>query len=209
MKSISETNNEVFLSTGMSSINEIDLSVKKIKDFGLPLTILQCTSIYPTPPEKIGLNMINYLRNRYECNVGLSDHSGKLYTGLAAASIGIEVLEVHVTFSKEMFGPDVSSSISIDELKLLVEGVRFIENILEHEVDKDAIAEELKPMRKIFRKSVVYLKDMKEGTIIKRQDICFKKPGTGVKPEDLNNVLGRELRRSVSADSLLSLDDLN
>ena len=209
MKSISETNNEVFLSTGMSSINEIDLSVKKIKDYGLPLTILQCTSIYPTPPEKIGLNMINYLRNRYECNVGLSDHSGKLYTGLAAASIGIEVLEVHVTFSKEMFGPDVSSSISIDELKLLVEGVRFIEIILEHEVDKDAIAEELKPMRKIFRKSVVYLKDMKEGTIIKRQDICFKKPGTGVKPEDLNNVLGRELRRSVSADSLLSLDDLN
>jgi N-acetylneuraminate synthase len=76
-------------------------------------------------------------------------------------------------------------------------------------VDKDAVAEELKPMRKIFRKSVVYLKDMKKGTIIKRQDICFKKPGTGVKPEDLNNVLGKKLRRSVKADSLLSLDDVN
>ena len=119
MKSISETNNEVFLSTGMSSINEIDLSVKKIKDYGLPLTILQCTSIYPTPPEKIGLNMINYLRNRYECNVGLSDHTLGIGASLAAIAHGASVIEKHFTLSKENNSLDVKFSLDPNEFKIL------------------------------------------------------------------------------------------
>ena len=208
LDSIAETGQEIYLSTGMSTIEEIDKSVEIIRERNLPLTILQCTSMYPTPPEKIGLNMVSFFKERYECSVGLSDHSGKIYTGLAAATLGIEVLEIHVTLSEEMFGPDVSSSLTINELRELVEGIRFIENILVHDVDKNSVAEELKPMRDIFRKSIVYLKDMHKGSVIGRADIGFKKPGTGVDPAQIDEVLGKKLKRSVKVDDLLSMNDL-
>ena len=208
LDSIAETKQDVYLSTGMSTIEEIDRSVERIKKKGLPLTILQCTSMYPTPPEKVGLNMLVFFRERYGCGVGLSDHSGKIFTGLAAATIGIDVLEVHVTFSKEMFGPDVSSSLTIDELKQLVEGTRYIEGVVESYVDKDSIAEELKPVRNIFTKSIVYRRDLEKGTIIKRDDISFKKPGTGVDPTHLEKVIGKQLKRSVKGDDQLSMSDL-
>ena len=208
LDSIAETKQDVYLSTGMSTIEEIDRSVERIKKKGLPLTILQCTSMYPTPPEKVGLNMLVFFRERYGCGVGLSDHSGKIFTGLAAATIGIDVLEVHVTFSKEMFGPDVSSSLTIDELKKLVEGTRYIEAVVENSVDKNSIAEELKPVRNIFTKSIVYRRDLEKGTIIKRDDISFKKPGTGVDPTHLEKVIGKQLKRSVKGDDQLSMSDL-
>jgi N-acetylneuraminate synthase len=208
LDSIAETGKEVYLSTGMSTIAEIDRSIEIIKGKNLPLTVLQCTSMYPTPPEKIGLNMLGYFRERYGCRVGFSDHSGEIFTGLAATTLGIDVLEVHVTFSKEMFGPDVSSSITIDELRKLVEGVRFIESTLEHDVDKNAVAEELKPIREIFRKSIVYLKDLKKGSAIGRKDIGFKKPGTGVDPSQINKVLGKKLKIDVKTDELLYLKNL-
>ena len=119
----------IILSTGMSSLDEIDAAVQRVTTSRLPLTLLQCTSVYPCPPEKIGLNLIPFFRERYGCTVGLSDHSGTIYVGLAAATLGIDVLEVHVTFSKQMFGPDVPASVTTTELGQLVEGIRFIEKM--------------------------------------------------------------------------------
>ena len=97
----------ILLSTGMSPLSEIDAAVERVKARRVPLTVLQCTSAYPCPPEKVGLNLIPFFRDRYGCDVGLSDHSGTIYPGLAAATLNIQVLEVHVTLSREMFGPDV------------------------------------------------------------------------------------------------------
>ena len=99
--------------------------------------MLQCTSAYPCPPEQVGLNLIPLFQSRYGCAVGLSDHSGTIYPGLAAATLGAEVLEVHVTLSREMFGPDVTSSVTTAELRQLVEGVRFLERARSHPVDKE------------------------------------------------------------------------
>tara|TARA_Y100000031_G_C7958672_1_gene264924 strand:- start:261 stop:587 length:327 start_codon:yes stop_codon:yes gene_type:complete len=107
-----------------------------------------------------------------------------------------------------MFGPDVSSSLTIDELKKLVEGTRYIEAVVENSVDKNSIAEELKPVRNIFTKSIVYRRDLEKGTIIKRDDISFKKPGTGVDPTHLEKVIGKQLKRSVKGDDQLSMSDL-
>lgn len=207
LECISETNKEIFISTGMSTIKEIDNSVKKIKMKGLPLTVMQCTSMYPTPPEKIGLNMLEFFKKKYNCGVGLSDHSGTIYPGLAAVTIGIDVLEVHVTLSKNMFGPDVSSSINIEELKQLVEGSKFITNCLNQEVDKDSIAKELEPIAKIFRKSIVYNKDLPKGYILTREDFSFKKPGTGIQPHKIINVVGKKLSKAVRMDDLTSIKD--
>src|ERR1700722_3675300 len=94
----------LMLSSGMSTIEEIDAVVSRIQGANIPLAVLQCTSMYPCPPEKVGLNMIPYYRQRYGCAVGLSDHSGTIYPGLAAATLGIELLEVHAVLSRECFG---------------------------------------------------------------------------------------------------------
>src|SRR5439155_7382317 len=105
----------MIVSTGMSPMDEIDAVVAAVRDRGLDLTLLQCTSMYPTPPERLGLNVIGLFRERYACSVGLSDHSGTIHAGLAAAALGIDMLEIHVTLSRRAFGPDISSSITPDE----------------------------------------------------------------------------------------------
>ena len=205
---LAETGLPILLSTGMSPLSEIDVAVERVKARGLPLVVLQCTSSYPCPPEKVGLNLIPFFRERYSCAVGLSDHSGTIYPGLAAATLGIEVLEVHVTLSCEMFGPDVPASVTTTELRQLVEGIRFIETMLANPVDKDAMAQELAPLRDLFTKSVVARVDMEAGTIFREDLLTVKKPGTGIPAERLHELLGRRLRRRVAADELLHEDDL-
>ncbi|MBX3064198.1 MAG: N-acetylneuraminate synthase family protein [Anaerolineae bacterium] len=205
---MSETGLPFLISTGMSPLYEIDAAVERVRAKNIPFTVLQCTSIYPTPPEKTGLNMIPLFRDRYQSRVGLSDHSGAIYAGLAAAALGIDVLEVHITFSRYMFGPDVIASVTIEELKQLVTGIRAIEMMLANPVDKDAQAQELQPMRRLFNKSVVARAALPAGTILGHDQVTTKKPGTGIPAERLNEVIGRRLARAVEADQLLSESDL-
>jgi len=193
----------VLLSTGMSAIKEIDSAAKRVKDAGVELMVMQCTTAYPCPPEKIGLNMISFFRERYGCSVGLSDHSGTIYAGLAAAALGIEALEVHVAFSREMFGPDVPASVTTGELKQLVEGIRFIEKMRSSPVDKNAFASEAAPLRQLFTKSIVASSDLPEGTILEEKHLLLKKPGTGLPAEKLTALIGGRLIRAVKADEQL------
>ena len=206
---MAETGLPVYLSTGMSSLEEIDRVVELVRKRQLPLTVLQCTSAYPCPPEKVGLNLIPFYRERYGCDVGLSDHSGTIYPGLAAVILGIEVLEVHVTLSREMFGPDVRASITTLELAELVRGIRFIEQMKANPVDKDAAAAETDPIRQLFTKSVVTRMDLPADTVLKKDHLTIKKPGTGIPAEQIGQVAGRRLRRDVKADQLLGKDDLD
>jgi N,N'-diacetyllegionaminate synthase len=207
-ESILATGLPVILSSGMSPISEIDDAVSAVKARHLPLTVLQCTSLYPCPPQKTGLNLIPWFRERYDCGVGLSDHSGTIYPGLAAATIGIEFLEVHVTFSREMFGPDVPVSVTTTELRQLVEGVRFIEQMKANPLDKDGMASEMKPLRDLFTKSIVARRDLSVGTVLGNEDLTVKKPGTGIPASQLPRVIGHVLGRSVRADETLQESDL-
>ena len=194
------------ISTGMSPLSEIDTAVEMVKEKDLSLTVLQCTSAYPCLPEKVGLNLIPFFRERYDCKVGLSDHSGTIYAGLAAATLRIDVLEVHVTFSREMFGPDVSASITTSELKQLVEGVRFIEKMIAQPVDKDQIAKEMVAMRKLFTKSIVAKIDLPAATVLKREHLTVKKPGIGIPPYRLEEFIGRQLHCDVKKNEFLTED---
>lgn len=198
----------ILLSTGMSALSEIDAIVEQVQRYKLPLAVMQCSTAYPCPPEKVGLNMISVFRQRYGCAVGLSDHSGTIYAGLAAATLGIEVLEAHVTMSREMFGPDVPASVTTSELGQLVEGVRFIEKAMASPVDKDALAEEIKPLRKIFSKSVVARRDLPIGTVLREEDLAVKKPGTGIPAARLPEVIGARLTRSLKADEIVFEKDV-
>jgi N,N'-diacetyllegionaminate synthase len=196
------------LSTGMSTFEEIDQAVRQIQNADLPLAVMQCTSAYPCPPEKVGLNLLGLFRERYQCAVGLSDHSGTIYPGLAAVTLGIDLLEVHVTFSHEMFGPDVIASVTTGELRQLVEGIRFIEKMKANSVDKDALSEESAPLRKLFMKSVVAQADLPAGTILCPQHLATKKPGTGIPATRLKELFGQRLLRDLKENELLHTTDV-
>lgn len=203
LERMAQTGLPILLSTGMSPLSEIDIAVQKVKERGVPLVVMQCTTAYPCPPEEIGLNMIPFFRERYACAVGLSDHSGTIYPGLAAATLDIQVLEIHIAFSREMFGPDVPASVTTAELGQLVEGIRFIEKMKANPVDKDELATEMAPLRDAFTKSVVARMDLPAGTVLQAEHLAVKKPGTGIPSERLPSLVGQRLSRNVKADQLL------
>jgi N-acetylneuraminate synthase len=204
---IAETGLPVLLSTGMSPWEEIDASVAYLRAKDLPLAVFQCTTSYPSPSEKIGLNNLSELRARYDCPVGLSDHSGTIYPGLAAATLGADLIEVHVTLSREMFGPDVPASVTTQELRQLVDGVNFIETMIQHPVDKDEIVDEFTPLRRTFFKSVVARVDLPSGTLVAAEHLDTRKPGTGIPANKFKTLIGRKLKRDVGANQLLSEED--
>lgn len=204
-----QTGKLILLSTGMSGFDEIDESVAYVRQKNADFVVMQCTTAYPCPPEKIGLNLLPLLRERYQCPIGLSDHSGTIYPGLAAATLGIEILEVHVTLSREMFGPDVPASVTTDELSQLVEGVRFIERMRNHPVDKDVFAREAQPLRNLFTKSIVAGLDLPKGTVLEEKHLRIKKPGTGLPGERMKDMIGKRLKRDIKTDEQILKGDFS
>lgn len=204
---ILDTRRPVILSSGMSTLHEVDRAVERIQSEQVPLAVLQCTTAYPCPPQKVGLNLLSVFRERYGCAVGLSDHSGTIYPGLAAATLGADVLEVHVTLSREMFGPDVKASVTTTELHQLVSGVRFIESMVGNPVEKDAMSAEMAPVRQLFMKSVVARVRILPGTVLSSEHLAVKKPGTGIPAGRLPELIGARVVRAIEADELLSEAD--
>jgi len=198
----------VMLSTGMSDYAEIDAAVEVVQQRGAALCVMQCTSLYPCPPERVGLNLLAEYRDRYSCAVGLSDHSGTPFPGIVAASLGAQVVEVHLTLSREMFGPDVIESLTPSELRQLVEGIRFAETMRANPADKASVAEDVAPLRDIFMKSVVANRGLETGHLIAHGDLAAKKPAGGIPSADLPQLLGRRLRRSLAKDEVVQREDL-
>jgi N,N'-diacetyllegionaminate synthase len=203
-----DTGAPVLLSTGMSPLAETDAAVERITARGRKVGVLQCTTAYPCPPERIGLNLVPVYRERYGCWVGLSDHSGTIYPGLAGAAIGLDVLELHVALSREMFGPDVIASVTTSELRQLVDGIRFIERMRASPVDKNESARETESLRRLFTRSVVARRALPRGAVLERSDLALKKPGTGLPAERLGDLVGKKLVRAVTADHVLTPDDI-
>ena len=204
LERLAATGKPVILSSGMSPWDEMDRAVEAVRR---NCAVLQCTTSYPCPPEKLGLNVIGELRERYKVPVGLSDHSGTIYAGLAAAALGMDVLELHIVLSREAFGPDTSSSVVPAELRQLVDGIRFIERARANPVDKDAAAAGMADLRRMFGKSLVAARELAPGARLAEADVAMKKPGTGIPAAKLKETLGRRLKRAVKADTLFSEED--
>lgn len=204
------TGQPVMLSSGMSDIDELAAAVDVVRRRGAPYAVMQCSTMYPTPPEAVGLNVLPLFRQRFgaEAALGLSDHSSKIFPGIAAATLGIEVLEVHVALSRRMFGPDTVASVTPEELAQLVEGVRFVESMRAAPVDKAKSARELDSMRHIFMKSVALVGALPGGTVLTAAQLTAKKPGTGIPAREKAAVVGRRLARDVAEDRPLTWDDL-
>ena len=205
---MARTGKPMMLSSGLASWQELDSAVAAARRHGAAIGVFQCTSMYPCSPEKLGLNVLADLRQRYACPVGLSDHSGTIYAGLAATALGADMIEVHVTLSRECFGPDIVASITTTELAELVKGVQFIHRALNSPVDKQELALELEDVRRIFAKSVVAARDLPSGWSLDETDLALKKPGTGIPANRLQDLVDRRLKRAVAGGAFLSEEDL-
>ena len=210
LEKIAQTGKPILLSSGMSSFAELDKSVAFIQSHGNDLSILQCTTSYPTPPDRVGLNLIQELKNRYPgVKVGLSEHTGKVYTGIAAVAMGAQVLEFHAVFDRRIFGPDASSSLTIDEVKELVDGVRFVEKMQQHPIDKN----DLSPyhgLKKIFEKTLAVNKDLPPGHVLQFEDLEAKKPANmGIPASDFKSIIGKSLLGEKKKYDFLKKEDLS
>jgi N-acetylneuraminate synthase len=205
---VASTGKPVLLSSGLSGWDELDAAVARVRRAGAPIAVLQATTAYPCPPERLGLNLVDELRRRYRCPVGLSDHSATIYAGLAAVAMGAHLLEVHVVFSRDCFGPDTGASLTLSELADLVRGTQFLHRALVHPLDKEKEAASQAEIKRLFSKSVVAARNLHAGELLTDVDLALKKPGTGIPAARMCTVLGRRLVRDVPINSQIREDDL-
>lgn len=190
----------IFISTGMSSWDEIDEFVGYLKYHKASFTLLQCSTAYPTTPKVLGLNIIKEMQSRYHCQIGLSDHSGEIYPSLAAVSLGAKAIEIHFTLSKKMFGPDISSSLDCTQLIDLVKGIRYLDEALANPLNKDAFSSRNERNHSLFYKRALAVKEIACGCEIKKEDFEFKKPQENGIPElEFRAYVGQKVVRNLSA----------
>jgi N,N'-diacetyllegionaminate synthase len=198
----------IILSSGMSSISELDHTINYLKNRNADLSLLQCTSSYPTQPHQWGLNVIELFKERYKIPVGFSDHSGGIYACLAAASLGAQLLEFHVVSDQKMFGPDSSSSIPVRKVKNLVRGIRQIETALNNSVDKSHISG-YEPLKTMFGKSLAVNKNLQKGQVVSIHDLESKKPaGYGIPARNYKDIIGKRLTKDLIQWDFLTTNDL-
>lgn len=195
LERLRDTNKPVLLSSGMSDWRELDKAVERLQGGG-PLTIMQCSSEYPCRPESVGLNVITEMKARYNLPVGFSDHTTGMAAALGAVSAGASVIEKHLTFSKKMYGSDAKHSMEPEMFRLFCQTLRELWVMLQSPVDKSN-SSPYADMKKVFEKSVVSARPLKAGTVLTRADLCYKKPGDGIRSFEFEKVLGRKLKADV------------
>jgi len=209
LEKVASTRKPILLSSGMSTWSELDKAIETLKANGCrDITVLQCSSFYPCPPDKAGLNILTEMKNRYNLAVGFSDHTLGISASIGAVMLGAEVIERHFTLSKEMYGSDAKHSLEPDEFKQLIKEIREIEKIIASKAEKDKLAEELKNMKFTFEKSIVTKKLIPKGTKITLDMIAFKKPGDGIKPEKYKEIVGKIAKTNITADTKITMEML-
>lgn len=205
LEKIARTGKPVILSSGMSSWKELDEAVAFVESFGNDLTVLQCTTAYPTPPERVGLNIMAELRARYQkVRVGLSEHTAKISTGIAAAALGAEVLEFHAVFDRRMFGPDAASSLTIDEISQLAAAVKNVQIMLAHPVDKTT-NKQYEGLKAIFEKSLAVSRALPAEHLLTFDDLEAKKPaGHGIPARNFRKIIGTRLAKPLERYAFLT-----
>jgi N-acetylneuraminate synthase/N,N'-diacetyllegionaminate synthase len=197
----------IFLSTGISTMDEVGASVEELRANGCEdLVVLQCTSNYPIAPADVNLRAMQTFAEQLGCEVGFSDHTEGTWAAVAATALGAAAIEKHFTISRDLAGVDHPASAEPDELARLVSEVRATEAALGDGIKQvmRCEAEHLETMRK----SLVAARDLERGRELTTDDLLVKRPGGGIKPSRIDEVLGRRLTHALEADDLLHWDDL-
>lgn len=201
---IAKTGKEIILSTGMSTLQEVDdaLAVLQVNGAGM-ITLLHCTTDYPTPMQDVNLNAMLTLRDKCGCAVGYSDHTKGIEVSVAAVALGAEVIEKHFTLDRNMEGPDHKASLEPDELETMVNAIRNIEKAMGNGIKVPSESE--KANMTIVRKSIIAADSIKAGDILTEKNLTTKRPGTGINPMKWNEVLGTKAVRDFDEDELIEL----
>ncbi|MEQ1789920.1 MAG: N-acetylneuraminate synthase family protein [Rickettsiales bacterium] len=204
LQKIAKTKKPVLLSSGMSNWGELDAAVSALQTSGCTeLSVMQCSSRYPCENSHVGLNIIGEMRARWNLPIGYSDHTLDNDAAIAAVSLGAQSVEKHLTFSRYMYGSDAAHSAEPNQFMALVKSIRAVETMLQNPVSKDAI-DDYGGMKNIFQKSVVSIVEIPKGSIITREMIGFKKPGSGIPAADWEKVVGRKAKNNIAVDTLIS-----
>ena len=206
----------LIVSTGMAELNEVVAAVdtiretRKVQGFAEPLaemvTILHCTSNYPTDNADVNLRVMNTIARATGLPVGYSDHTLGLAISTGAVALGATVIEKHFTLDSELPGPDHKASLEPHQLTALVRQIRDVEVALGSDI-KAPTASEL-PVRDLVRRSVTTVRSVAAGAVIERDDITLLRPGTGIPPLDFDKVIGRKSARNISAGETLNWSDI-
>ena len=194
----------IILSTGMATLGDIEAALAVIEESGTPrekVTVLHCTTEYPTPMEDVNLRAMKSIETAFGVNVGYSDHSKGIEVAVAAVALGAKVIEKHFTLDRTLPGPDHQASLEPDELKAMVDAIRNIEKAMGDGI-KRPTPSETKNIP-IARKSIVSRCDIDKGEVFSSENICTKRPGTGISPMLWDEVIGRTASRAFTSDELI------
>ena len=204
LRKIAEYNEPVILSTGMSTLADIELALDVLVSFGLSrekITLLQCNTEYPTPVHDVNLNCMRTLKLAFDVNTGYSDHTEGIEFPIAAAALGASVIEKHITLDKTTSGPDHRASLEPPELKAMVRAIRNIEKGLGSSIKKPSDSE-IKNIS-IARKSIVASKNIIKGSILTENNITVKRPGTGISPMLWDSIINSKAKRDFKKDECI------
>lgn len=196
----------VLLSTGMANLGEIEAAIEVIEAAGTPrslITILHCTTEYPTPMEDVNLRAMGSMKQALGVEVGYSDHTSGIEIPIAAVALGATVIEKHFTLDRNLPGPDHKASLEPHELKAMIDGIRNIERALGDGIKRPG-SSELKN-KLIARKSIVARREIKAGELFTEENIAAKRPGNGISPMRWDEIIGKTARRDFGADELIEL----
>lgn len=207
LRYIAKKGKPIILSTGMATLEEIEDALRVIRDDGVDdVVLLHCVTSYPAKVEDVNLRAIEILKRTFKLPVGFSDHTLSITIPTAAASLGAVVIEKHFTLDKNLPGPDHLASIEPDELNEMVKAIRDVEKALGDGIKRPTKEEE--EIKKVARRSIVAKVDILEGTVITEDMLDIKRPGTGISPSKLNDVLRKKAIKNIKKDEILKWNDI-
>ena len=207
MKYVAKLQKPTIISTGMSNFEEVYDVVKIFhREKNRQLAILHCVSMYPHEPKFANLNVIQMMKKKFELPIGWSDHTLGIETSVTAATMGANIVEKHFTLNKKAKGPDHAISADPIDLEKMVQNIRLMEKMRGNGLKSPAYCE--LGNRKNVRKSVVALKNIKKGTKITRNLLEIKRPGFGIPPNRIEEIVGKKTRKMIKMDMPIKYTDL-
>lgn len=206
LRYIGAQGSEVILSTGMAKLSEIEAAIEVLQLAGTPeskITLLHCTTEYPTPMNEVNLLAMRSMREAFGLNVGYSDHSAGIEVAIAASALEATIIEKHFTLDRSLPGPDHQASLEPHELKTMIAAIRNIEVALGDGIKRPTPSEARN--RLVARKSIVAARPIKAGEVLSEENLTIKRPGAGISPMRWDELLGRYATRDFSLDELIEL----
>ena len=208
LKHIALKGKPMILSSAMATMEEVELAVSTVRSEGLnEIAMLQCTGNYPAKLSNTNLRVMNTYKEKLNCIIGYSDHTMDLINPVAATAMGAKVYEKHFTIDRSLPGPDHRMALELDELKQTIKAIRDTELALGNPIKK--VLEDEKENRMKLRKSIVTITDIRKNTIIQRNMIAIKRPGNGIPPSEIENIIGKKAVIDISSGTVLTSEMIN